>query len=74
MMPRKPVSSYSTTQRDPVTGQPTGSDVEVVICDDGTCWTLIENPKGTRLDWSQDAVPPIPGSAAAAGAQAAKAG
>lgn len=72
-MPRKPVCSYSATQRDPETGEPIGSDIEVVVCDDGTCWTLITNEAKTRLDWSQDTVPPIPGTLAAA-KSAAKAG
>lgn len=67
---RKPVCSYSATQRDPETGHAIGSDLEVVICDDGSCWTLIANAAGTRVDWSQDGVPPIPGTVAAAAASA----
>ena len=55
-LPRRPVCAYSAVQADGV------SSIEVIVCDDGTCWTLTEDPTSKALVWSIDGVPPIPGS------------
>jgi len=65
MTPRVPVCAYSARQV-PVEGQQgPGSDIEVIVCNDGSVWTLVELQETGELQWSQDKVPPIPGSFAA---------
>lgn len=62
-MTRFPVCAYAARQV-PMDG--TGeSDLEVVVCNDGSCWTLTEDPVTKVLVWSRDGVPPIPGTIAA---------
>lgn len=56
---RVPVTAYAVRVAD------AADELEVVVCDDGTAWVLTEDPATKTLRWSQDAVPPIPGSAAA---------
>ena len=56
MQCRVPVCAYSAIQSDGV------SSIEVIVCDDGSVWTLTEDATTKTLAWSQDGVPPIPGS------------
>lgn len=53
---RIPVCAYSAVQADGV------SSIEVIVCNDGTAWTLTEDPTTKALVWSMDGVPPIPGT------------
>lgn len=56
---RTPVCAYSAVQADGV------SSIEVIVCNDGTAWTLTEDETTKELRWSRDGVPPIPGTWAA---------
>lgn len=62
-MHRTPIAAYSAMQRTEE-GRAL-SDIEVVVCDDGTVWTLRGTPDNPRTDWTTDGVPPIPGTYAA---------